>query len=111
MENKYEQADAAAGRLIARITNGLSHDYLEEFPGCDALGLNPDDPDDKLTVHAFGDIFNAVRHWEGRGTNSAPYGHLVALLEYGLTSEEKIKQALNFYCINTRETSRKSGGK
>jgi len=82
-----ETADSMAYGIIAMFQ------FKGDFPGCDALGLNPDNPTDKITADAIVYAIQAGKTWAADGDNSNAYGRLSAMISFGIVDVASIKQA------------------
>lgn len=80
--------------ILARITNTASIYHMDDFPGCDALGLDPDDARQKNVATFIARAISAGEMWQEQGDASYPYGYCEAMLECGVVSEVDINNAL-----------------
>ena len=87
--------------IVAKITNPASFAYMPDFPGSDKLGLDPVVPTQKLICDAVIYALQAGTFWSEFGDNSAAFGKLEAMLEYGIVTTDQINQAIHTY-INSK---------
>ncbi len=95
-----EQADNTARDVAARVINPNSFCRLVEFPGMDLLGLNPDSKQDTRIAAA---IIYALTAIDTNHNETADFGRLSAMLQYGIVTKEAIENALRHWYSATHE--------
>jgi hypothetical protein len=76
-----EQADMLAQEIEADLTSPGSFHQMTEFPGYEALGLNPDLPEDDTVVDAIGSAMRASSVHANED-----FGRLSAMIQYGIVN-------------------------
>lgn len=89
-----ERAYNAAYDVIANVSNPASFSYMENFPGFDRLGLDPDNTADALVADAIIYALQAGESYATNGMDSDKAGRLVAMIRYGIVRTSDIDAAL-----------------
>jgi hypothetical protein len=79
--------------LVAACNGFKDLDGVYQFPAIDLLGL--DSEADKPLIAAVARACEANRQWAERGDNSAAYGELNAMLEFGVVDGDTVHAAIH----------------
>lgn len=98
-----EQADKQAYEIAAWVSNVSSTYYMSDFPGMDALGLDPDKSSDKHIADAICCAIRAGESFKTVGDDSAAFGSLAVLLQHGIVTIQDIKNSLHKYWLSKQD--------
>lgn len=79
--------------LVAACNEFKDFNGVCQFPATDLLGLHYGE--DRLLIHAVAGACEANRQWGQHGDNSAAYGRLDAMLEYGVVDGNAVHAAIH----------------
>ena len=89
-----ERAYNAAYDLIANVSNPASFSYMQDFPGYERMGLDPDSEKDLIVADSIIYAVRAGVSYQTQGMDSDYAGRLVAMIRYGVVDMTDIDAAL-----------------
>ena len=89
-----ERAYNTAYALIANVSNPASFSHMEDFPGYERMGLDPDVAKDSIIADAIIYAVRAGVSYQTQGMDSDCAGRLIAMIRYGVVDMKDIDVAL-----------------
>lgn len=81
--------------ILAIATTDGSFYAITDFPGCDEMDI--DSESELNVVEAIFCLLEAKKNWMECGENSAAFGRVDAMINYGIVTTDRIKTALTYY--------------